>query len=47
MTVVGFDLHRWNPAKERFEKLIYVQTVTQEEAEIIQLISNRLLAGKS
>ena len=42
MTIVGYDLNRYNSDTRRYEKLIYVQRVTAEEKVILERIANLL-----
>ncbi|MEX1078537.1 MAG: hypothetical protein WED09_05465 [Homoserinimonas sp.] len=47
MTIVGYDLERWNSAKRRHENLVYLQRVDAEEAAVIQQVANRIAGGNA
>jgi len=42
MTIVGYDLNRYNSETRRYEKLIYIQRVSAEEKVILERIAHQL-----
>lgn len=42
MTIVGYDLNRYNSENRRYEKLIYVQRVTGDERAVLERMANLL-----